>query len=72
MRMFLEIEDEITPEEEERGIPPRTLRIEVKSREEARRIVITLLSYFRNPRAYIHYCYHDEDPQRPCYRERIY
>ena len=35
VRLFLEMEDEMAPEELERGIPPRMLRIEVSSVEEA-------------------------------------
>jgi len=72
MRLFLEIEDEMTEEELERGIPPRTMRIEVSSEEEARQKAEELRSLFKKPQAFIHYCFHDEDPQKPCRRERIY
>ena len=72
MCIFLEVEDERTPEEEERGIPPCMMRIKVSSIDEARRILIPLLGYFRKPKAYVHYCFHDEDPTRPCRRVRIY
>ena len=72
MRIFLEIEDETTLEEMERGIPPRELRIEVSSEEEARRRAEELRPLFKNPKAFIHYCYHDEDTSKPCRRERIY
>jgi len=71
VRLFLEMEDEMAPEELERGIPPRMLRIEVSSVEEARRRAEELKGLFANPRAYVHYCYHDEDPRKPCRRERI-
>ena len=72
MRVFLEVEDERTEEEERRGIPPCMLRIRISSIDEARRVVIALLRYFRKPRAYVHYCFHDEDPTKPCKRVRIY
>lgn len=72
MRLFLEIEDEMTEEEIEKGIPPRMMRVEVKSATEARHIVVSLLPFFRKPRAWLHYCFHDEDPQKPCRRVRIY
>ena len=71
MRLFLEIEDERTEDEERRGIPPSFIRIPVKDREEATFILARMRMYFRKPKAYLHYCYHDEEPQRPCKRERI-
>ena len=66
MKLFLEIYGEQSPEETERGVPQQLLRVEVSSEDKARELAERLKPLFSNPKCYLHYCYHDEDPTKPC------
>ena len=73
MRKFLEIEEQQTPEEIDLGIPPEFIRIEVtgKSKEEIELLCEKLEREIKKPKAFIHECFHDETPPRPCQRKEL-
>mgnify|MGYP001772753577 CR=1 FL=1 len=70
MRKFLEIYVEQTQEEIDRGIPQQVIRFDVSDKTEEEivdlrdKIVSTL--GLKNFKSFIHICYHDEGPTKPC------
>jgi len=72
MRLFLELEVEESIEDIARGIPPQGIRIRVPDEEDAQRKLKLAIPLLPEGTAYIHYCCHDEDPPKPCWREKIW
>jgi len=69
MRLYFEAYKEQSEEEIERGIPQPMLRIEIKSEEEAYELKEKFKDQF--DKFYIHYCYNDEIPPKPCKLKEI-
>jgi len=72
MIIFLEMEVAEAEEDLARGIPQRGIRVRVPDEEDAQRKLKLAIPLLPEGTAYIHYCYHDEDPPRPCRREKIW
>jgi len=72
MRLFLELEVPETEEELLRGIPSQGIRVRVGDEEEAQKKLKLAIPLLPEGTAYVHYCYHDEDPPGPCRREKIW
>ena len=74
MRLFLEVLRVTGGEEERLGFPPFIIRLPVRDEKEAVKVakehVKRLMEALKIPpgevRVCLHYCYHDETPQRPC------
>jgi len=69
MRLYFEAYKEQSEEEIGRGIPQQMIRIEIKSEEEAYELKEKFKDQF--DKFYIHYCYHDEEPTKPCELKEI-
>jgi len=72
MILFLELEVIESQEDLRRGIPQRGVRIRVEDEEDGQRKLKLAIPLLPEGTAYLHYCYHDEDPPRPCRREKIW
>jgi hypothetical protein len=75
MKIFLEIFKEQSDEDIEKGIPQEFIRKEVDELSEEDIIsiknqLVQVLGWDRY-KAQIHYCYHDEDANKPCEIEEI-
>jgi len=75
MRIFLEIYEEQSEEDVNKGIPQQFIRVDVSelSDEEiiSKKNEIAGLFGFRKYKAYKHICYHDESELMPCEIEEI-
>jgi len=72
MIIFLELDFDESTQDLARGIPPRGIRVRVQDEEDAQRKLKLAIPLLPEGTAYIHYCYHDEDPPKPCWREKIW
>jgi len=68
MRVFLEVIQQQNQEEIDLGIPPEIIRIDVtgKSKKEIEKLSKELELLVSNPVPYLHSCFHDESPPKPC------
>jgi len=73
MKKFLEIEEQQTQEEIDLGIPQQIIRVEVtgKSDSKIKKLKADLVSLVKNPKSFLHQCFHDEIPPKPCIRTEI-
>jgi len=70
MKVFLEIEQVLSSEDMEKGVPPVNARLDVtgKTDEEIKDLAkqVASLLGLTDYKAYKHICYHDEDIPKPC------
>ena len=69
MRLYFEAYKKQTEEEIEKGVPQQMVRIEIKEEKEAYELKERFKELF--DKFYIHYCYNDETPPKPCKLKEI-
>jgi hypothetical protein len=73
MKKFLEIEEQQTQDEIDLGIPQQIIRIDVtdKTDKEIDLIRQKFEPLIKNPKSFLHNCFHDEGKGKQCERKEL-